>query len=67
MRSEEIQKRLNGQGYEVGQLEAIEYTGVNTAVTLSNLLELLQEKGVITDKEVKDRIVSGFYGDDWTF
>ena len=56
-------KELDGHDYEVGSLEAAQYTADNTVKAIGRLLDVLSEDGLLDAKQVA-RVIFEYTEDD---
>jgi len=59
--SQAIEAYIDGADYERGAVETAQSTANNAGKCLGNLVQLLVEKGVLTKKEVEDKVLVGLY------
>jgi len=65
--AEYAKSRLNGSGYDHGQLEEAQATADNCAEATGRLLQLLEDKGLISAKEAVTVIDGPYHHSDTEF
>ncbi|MCP4761046.1 MAG: hypothetical protein GY870_04640 [archaeon] len=55
-----IQSKIDGSDYDRGQIETISATSLNCAEALGNLIDILRQKDILTDKDIH-KIVEEIY------
>jgi len=59
--SEAVSKHITNHDYEAGCVETLEEITDHSAILLSNLVELLHKKKLISTKELKEEVLRGLY------
>ena len=54
-----VMKHIDGSDHEYGQLEEAAETANNAGRCIGNLIELLFNKGIITEDEIKEKVLRG--------
>ena len=56
-----VQAHLDGSDHERGELETLNSGQYNLSICVAQLIEVLVKKGVLTEKEVKEKVLDSLF------